>query len=55
MRYGAVTAVDNINFTIEAGKLVTLLGPPAAARPRPAHDRRAWIASEADPDRRART
>ncbi|MCA0418290.1 MAG: ABC transporter ATP-binding protein [Proteobacteria bacterium] len=32
MRYGAVTAVDNINFTIEAGKLVTLLGPSGCGK-----------------------
>ena len=32
MRYGAVTAVDNVNFTIEAGKLVTLLGPSGCGK-----------------------
>jgi iron(III) transport system ATP-binding protein len=32
MRYGAVTAVDNISFTIEPGKLVTLLGPSGCGK-----------------------
>ncbi|MFJ5369173.1 ABC transporter ATP-binding protein [Bosea sp. CER48] len=32
MRYGAVTAVDNVNFTIEAGQLVTLLGPSGCGK-----------------------
>jgi iron(III) transport system ATP-binding protein len=32
MRYGAVTAVDNVNFSIEAGKLVTLLGPSGCGK-----------------------
>ncbi|RDJ21420.1 ABC transporter ATP-binding protein [Bosea caraganae] len=32
MRYGSVTAVDNVNFTIEAGKLVTLLGPSGCGK-----------------------
>jgi iron(III) transport system ATP-binding protein len=32
MRYGAVTAVDNVNFTIEAGRLVTLLGPSGCGK-----------------------
>ncbi len=32
-RYGKVTAVDNVSFTIAPGTLTTLLGPWAAARP----------------------
>ncbi len=32
MRYGAVTAVDNVNFTIKAGELVTLLGPSGCGK-----------------------
>ncbi len=32
MRYGAVTAVDDISFTIEAGTLVTLLGPSGCGK-----------------------
>ena len=31
-RYGAVTAVDDITFTIEPGKLVTLLGPSGCGK-----------------------
>ena len=31
-RYGTVKAVDNINFTIEPGKLVTLLGPSGCGK-----------------------
>jgi iron(III) transport system ATP-binding protein len=31
-RYGAVTAVDAISFTIEPGKLVTLLGPSGCGK-----------------------
>src|SRR5687767_13284467 len=31
-RYGAVTAVDNISFTIEAGTLCTLLGPSGCGK-----------------------
>ncbi|TAJ30649.1 ABC transporter ATP-binding protein [Bosea sp. (in: a-proteobacteria)] len=32
MRYGAVTAVDNVSFTIEPGQLVTLLGPSGCGK-----------------------
>jgi len=32
MRYGAVTAVDNVSFAIEPGKLVTLLGPSGCGK-----------------------
>jgi iron(III) transport system ATP-binding protein len=31
-RYGAVTAVDSVSFTIEPGKLVTLLGPSGCGK-----------------------
>ena len=31
-RYGAVTAVDNVNFTIEPGTLLTLLGPSGCGK-----------------------
>jgi len=31
-RYGAVTAVDDVTFTIEPGKLVTLLGPSGCGK-----------------------
>jgi iron(III) transport system ATP-binding protein len=31
-RYGAVTAVDEVSFTIEPGKLVTLLGPSGCGK-----------------------
>ncbi|HXF55424.1 MAG TPA: ABC transporter ATP-binding protein [Hyphomicrobiaceae bacterium] len=31
-RYGTVTAVDDISFTIESGKLVTLLGPSGCGK-----------------------
>ncbi len=31
-RYGAVTAVDDVNFTIEPGTLVTLLGPSGCGK-----------------------
>jgi iron(III) transport system ATP-binding protein len=31
-RYGTVTAVDNVSFTIEPGKLVTLLGPSGCGK-----------------------
>ncbi len=31
-RYGTVTAVDNVTFTIEPGKLVTLLGPSGCGK-----------------------
>src|SRR4051812_14897119 len=31
-RYGAVTAVDNVSFTIEPGQLVTLLGPSGCGK-----------------------
>jgi len=33
-RYGSVAAVDNVSLKIDHGRLVCLLGPPAAARPR---------------------
>jgi ABC-type lipopolysaccharide export system ATPase subunit len=33
-RYGSVTAVDAVSFRVDAGELVTLLGPRAAARRR---------------------
>ncbi len=32
MRYGTVTAVDNVSFTIEPGQLVTLLGPSGCGK-----------------------
>jgi iron(III) transport system ATP-binding protein len=32
MRFGAVTAVDDVSFTIEPGKLVTLLGPSGCGK-----------------------
>ncbi len=32
-RYGNVTAVRDVSFKVEAGQLVTLLGPLAAGRP----------------------
>ena len=31
-RYGAVTAVDDVSFTIEPGTLVTLLGPSGCGK-----------------------
>ncbi len=31
-RYGTVTAVDTVSFTIEPGKLVTLLGPSGCGK-----------------------
>ena len=31
-RYGALTAVDDISFTIEPGTLVTLLGPSGCGK-----------------------
>ena len=31
-RYGAVTAVDEVSFTIEPGTLVTLLGPSGCGK-----------------------
>jgi len=31
--FGAVVAVRDLTFTIEAGELITFLGPRAAARP----------------------
>jgi iron(III) transport system ATP-binding protein len=31
-RYGSVTAVDNVSFTIEPGRLVTLLGPSGCGK-----------------------
>ncbi|MGH6816182.1 MAG: ATP-binding cassette domain-containing protein, partial [Hyphomicrobiaceae bacterium] len=31
-RYGTVTAVDDISFTIEPGTLVTLLGPSGCGK-----------------------
>ncbi|WP_114944874.1 ABC transporter ATP-binding protein [Microvirga calopogonii] len=31
-RYGSVTAVDNVSFTIEPGQLVTLLGPSGCGK-----------------------
>src|SRR5918994_5798434 len=31
-RYGAVTAVDDVSFTIEPGRLVTLLGPSGCGK-----------------------
>ena len=31
-RYGNVTAVDGVSFTIEPGKLVTLLGPSGCGK-----------------------
>jgi iron(III) transport system ATP-binding protein len=33
-RYGAITAVNNVSLTVEAGTLATLLGPSGVARPR---------------------
>ena len=33
-RYGTVTALHTVSFSIARGTLVTLLGPPAAARRR---------------------
>ncbi len=33
-RYGNVTAVRDVSFKVEAGQLVTLLGPSAVGRPR---------------------
>jgi iron(III) transport system ATP-binding protein len=34
-RYGSFIAVGAVSFAIEKGTMVTLLGPRAAARPRP--------------------
>jgi len=33
-RFGDFTAVDNVSLAIDAGEFFTLLGLPAAARPR---------------------
>ncbi len=32
-RYGSVTAVDKVDLTVADREYVTILGPPAAARP----------------------
>lgn len=34
-RYGALTAVDDLNLTVRQGEVFGLLGPTAQARPPP--------------------
>ena len=34
VRFGDFTALNGVDLAVRRGELVTLLGPPAAARPR---------------------